>query len=207
MLDPRIEVIRKEYDLDKVDFWELPQKKGTWIIKHSALELVAAKAGINFDMPLVLEANGLEGVAAVCVRGVWKERAVWSIGESSPKNCKNAYPWAIAEKRAVDRVILKLIGIHGVAYSEDEADDFKPPPANATKPPKEQFQDGDGQLANTVANIKLQLSNCTSMEEIQQVSELRGDEIARIRKHDLKAFNELRLFKEQRILAIIEENK
>ena len=31
----------------------------------------------------------------------------------------------MAEKRAKDRVILKLAGIHGDAYSEEEADDFK----------------------------------------------------------------------------------
>ncbi len=30
-----------------------------------------------------------------------------------------------AEKRAKDRVILKLLNIHGVLYSEEEADDFK----------------------------------------------------------------------------------
>ena len=31
----------------------------------------------------------------------------------------------MAEKRAKDRVILKLIGVAGFVYSEDEADDFK----------------------------------------------------------------------------------
>ena len=31
----------------------------------------------------------------------------------------------MAEKRAKDRVILKLVGLHGYAYSEEEADDFK----------------------------------------------------------------------------------
>ena len=31
----------------------------------------------------------------------------------------------MAEKRAKDRVILKLAGIHGDAYSEEESDDFK----------------------------------------------------------------------------------
>src|SRR5690349_15590671 len=114
-LDPRIEIIREKYGLDKADFWELPQKKGTWLVKHAALEIVAAKAGILFDMPQILEANGGEGVAAVCVRGELPTdgRFEWSIGEASPKNSKNSYPWAMAEKRAKDRVILKLIGVHG----------------------------------------------------------------------------------------------
>lgn len=125
MLDPRIELIRKQYDLRQDDFWKLPQGRDVWLVKHAALEVIAAKAGIEFDAPQILEADGGNGVAAICVRGTYKDRSMWSIGEASPKNCKNAYPWAIAEKRAVDRVVLKLVGIHGLVYSEDEADDFK----------------------------------------------------------------------------------
>lgn len=137
-LDPRIEVIRETYGLDQSDFWELPQKKGTWLVKHAALELVAAKAGIVFEPPMILEANGAEKVAAVCVTGHLGDRAVWSIGEASPANSKNAYPWAMAEKRSIDRVILKLIGIHGLVYSEDEMADTEPrhaaPAADADEP-------------------------------------------------------------------------
>jgi len=122
-LDPRIEKLRVEYGLERSDFWELPQKKGTWLVKHSALETVAAKAGISFDMPEILEAKSGEGLAAICVRGFLGERSVWSIGEASPKNCRNSYPWAMAEKRALDRVILKLAGLHGLVYSD--VDDFE----------------------------------------------------------------------------------
>lgn len=121
-LDPRIETIREKYGLEKSDFWELPQKKGTWLAKHAALEVAAVKAGIRFDMPQILEAKSGEGVAAVCVQGQMGDQFAWSIGEASPKNSKNAYPWAMAEKRAKDRVILKLIGIHGLVYSEEEVD-------------------------------------------------------------------------------------
>lgn len=124
-LDPRIETVRVKYGLQTDDFWELPQKKGTWIAKHAALEVAAAKAGIYFENPVVLEANGPEKCVALCVAGTLDDRRVWSIGEASPNNSKNAYPYAMAEKRAVDRVVLKLIGLHGLTYSEDEADDFK----------------------------------------------------------------------------------
>ena len=48
----------------------------------------------------------------------------WSFGEAMGYNLKNNYPFAMAEKRAKDRVILKLAGLHGV-YSEEEAEDFK----------------------------------------------------------------------------------
>ncbi len=119
-LDPRIEAVRDQYGLEASDFWELPQKKGTWVAKHSALEVAAAKAGIMFDNPIIIEANSEAGIAVLSVAGLMNDRREWATGEASPKNNRNAYPWAMAEKRAKDRVILKLIGIHGLVYSEDE---------------------------------------------------------------------------------------
>jgi hypothetical protein len=126
-LDPRIEAVREKYELRRDDFWELPQKKGAWLVKHAALEVVAVKAGIIFDNPVIIEADGANGIAALSVAGMIGERREWATGEASPKNNKNAYPWAMAEKRAKDRVTLKLCGIHGLVYSEDEGDDFKAP--------------------------------------------------------------------------------
>jgi hypothetical protein len=41
---------------------------------------------------------------------------------------------AMAEKRAKDRVTLKLLHAHGALYSEDEADDFKRPNPHTTTP-------------------------------------------------------------------------
>jgi len=167
-LDPRIEAIREKYGLARDDFWELPQKKGKWLVKHSALEIVAAKAGITFDPPQILEADGGNGVAAVCVTGQLGERRIWSIGEASPKNSKNAYPWAMSEKRALDRVILKLVGIHGLVYSEDEADDFKhhAPAAQShhDEPPEE--------MSNTAAKVHWkaisdELFACTTLKQLQ----------------------------------------
>lgn len=131
-LDPRIEAIRAKFDLAASDFWELPQKKGTWVAKHAALEIVAVKANIVWSMPQILEAHGADGVAAMVVAGTMGDRTEWATGEASPKNNKNAYPWAMAEKRAKDRVVLKLSGIAGLVYSEDEADDFKQPEARTT---------------------------------------------------------------------------
>ena len=56
--------------------------------------------------------RGKNGVWAVQVMG-WKrlqpEHKIWTTGESSPDNCKTDYPVAIAEKRAKDRLILKLV--------------------------------------------------------------------------------------------------
>ena len=126
-LDPRIEKLRVEYGLERTDFWELPQKKGTWLVKHSALETVAAKANITFDMPEIIEARSADKIAVIVTRGFRDQRSEWSFGEASPLNNKNSYPFAMAEKRAKDRVILKLAGLHGLVYSEDEIADEAPP--------------------------------------------------------------------------------
>lgn len=106
--------------------WDLTRNGKTvaWLATHKFLERVAGKAGITFNIPTVL--NCVPDEVAVCVEGVDKNgNKSWSIGEASSKNNKNEYRWAMAEKRAKDRVILKLLGIAGYMYSEEEADEFK----------------------------------------------------------------------------------
>ena len=49
-----------------------------------------------------------------------------SYGEASSKNTKQAYPVAMAEKRALSRVILKITGFYKYGVmGQDESDDFK----------------------------------------------------------------------------------
>ena len=54
-----------------------------------------------------------------------EEQGIYEVGEVNEKNCKNAYPYAMALKRCMDRVILKnsKIAYWGV-YSDSEADEF-----------------------------------------------------------------------------------
>lgn len=125
-LDPRIEAVRQKYELAHEDFWKIPQN-GQWVCKHAALEIVATKANVIWEQPQIIQADTGNGIAVMVAVGRMGERTEWATGEASPKNNKNSYPWAMAEKRAKDRVVLKLVGIHGLVYSEDEADDFKEP--------------------------------------------------------------------------------
>ena len=98
---------------------------GTPVILHKALERVAAHKGITFDTPVVVESEiSQKNVALYCV-GHLGEKSEWSFGEAAPYNNKIPYPYAMAEKRAKDRVILKLVGLHGYVYSEDESDKFQ----------------------------------------------------------------------------------
>ena len=101
--------------------WQVRQ--GTYAIKHKALERIATELGITFDEPKPLEVG--PDFVAVCVTGHLGDVSEWSIGEASSATSHNKYFCAMAEKRAKDRVILKLIGIHGDTYSEEEADSFK----------------------------------------------------------------------------------
>jgi hypothetical protein len=111
--------------------------QGSHVVKHKALERLAAALRIQFDMPQILRAERDEAV--VLVRGTIGEISEWSIGEALVNanyrvTGKMApYVYAMAEKRAKDRVIIKLAGLHGV-YSEDEADDFKQQPQQQESP-------------------------------------------------------------------------
>ena len=127
-LPDSIRQIGEKFGLKSADMWDC---HGTWVAYHRALERIAAEQKISFQPPTVLEAEGPR--VAICVFGSLGDQTEWSIGEAAPGNNKNAYPWAMAEKRAKDRVILKLLGLHGLVYSEEEADDFKPGKPEAPK--------------------------------------------------------------------------
>lgn len=75
-----------------------------------------------------------------------EEQGIYEVGEVSAKNCSNAYPYAMALKRCMDRVILKAskLAYSGI-YSDSEAEEFKEPerpeksePKNAAKPESEE---------------------------------------------------------------------
>ena len=57
------------------------------------------------------------------------EQGIYEVGEVSDKNCTNAYPYAMALKRCMDRVILKSskLAYSGI-YSDSEAEEFKNDP-------------------------------------------------------------------------------
>lgn len=126
-------------------------RSATWkvqsatVIYHRAIERIAAKAGIKFDPPQILRAERDEAV--ILVTGRLGDMTVWSIGEAMVNvnyrvsGKQAAYVWAMAEKRAVDRVVLKLIGLHGIVYSENEADEFKR--GRGSSPASEEMEYGD----------------------------------------------------------------
>ena len=105
--------------------WEVRPNTGVFAVTHKALERVAAHKKITFEPPVMIEASAESKTVVMLVTGRMGDQVEWSIGEATPYNNKNGYPFAMAEKRAKDRVILKLINVAGDVYSEEEADDFK----------------------------------------------------------------------------------
>ncbi len=125
--DEKIREVLARYDVPyQGNVWQV---QGTPVIKHSALELVASRAKVRFAAPTILRAERDEAV--MLVTGTLGDVTEWSIGEClvnvnyKVSGKQAAYPYAMSEKRAKDRVILKLVSLHGLAYSEEEADEFK----------------------------------------------------------------------------------
>jgi hypothetical protein len=121
---PEILEFQKCYGITEAEMWEV--RPGAWAVKHSAIESIVAEQGIKFDRPSVIEVNTAEKIMVICVFGTLGERTEWSFGEASPANCKIAYPASIAEKRAKDRVAIKLLNASGHAiYSDEEGEELQ----------------------------------------------------------------------------------
>jgi hypothetical protein len=115
------------------EVWKIPQGNA-FAVKHKALERIAAEQNIKYDHPTVVQSDLANKTVAIVVFASMGDRHEWATGEAAPYNNKNGYPLAMAEKRAKDRVVLKLLQAHGALYSEDEADDFKRPNPHVTRP-------------------------------------------------------------------------
>lgn len=143
--DAQIKEILAKYEEDfQTSVWRV---QGQAVIYHKTLERIAARAKIFFELPTILRSERDEAV--ILVHGHIGGRAEWSIGEAlvgvnyRVSGKQAAYVWAMAEKRARDRVILKIIGLHGLLYSEDESDDFKAGrPENDNPPTKTEVMEG-----------------------------------------------------------------
>ncbi len=120
-----IKELAEKYKLSKDDFWELKRgNKSIWIITHDACEKIAAKENIQFGAPTIYrDSNKDVAIVGDAKRG---NKIIWSTGEASPNNCKAPYPFAMAEKRLKDRLVLKLINAYEYGiYSNSESDNFK----------------------------------------------------------------------------------
>jgi hypothetical protein len=185
-LPKEISDFMEKWDIRSDELWQV--HGSTHVIKHKALERAAAKAGIIWDRPAIIEQSAERNIAVICVFGKLGERTEWSIGEASPSNYRvtgkmAAYPYAMAEKRGKDRCILKLLNAHGDIYSDEEADDFKRPrqsmpdgfdeaeqiPAEHTIPRVDGIQVLTVDAQRPIfSELERELLNCSSVEELKR---------------------------------------
>ena len=98
------------------------------IITRGGIEKIQAKHDIRITYELIHHSpeKGEIVMKAHAYRNAAPDNVIETFGEVNPKNNKNSYPWAMAEKRCLSRSVLKLAGLyaHGV-FGEDEAEAFK----------------------------------------------------------------------------------
>jgi len=113
----------EKYDLHKDDIFT---HNHFVIIKRTGIEKIQAKMGIQLHYEEIVATidNVVLKATATYLRDNGKHRIATEVvtyGEASPKNCKNAYFWATAEKRALSRAVLKCVGLYKLGiYGEDE---------------------------------------------------------------------------------------
>lgn len=130
-----VEIIKSgTYGLTEADFWILMNetKSGKMgytglIISHNGCLKINDKLApeMKFDPECVtINENGYNGSLVFFYCN--KTQGIFETGEVSAKNCSNDYPYAMAEKRLFDRVVLKnsKLAYAGI-YGEDEADEFR----------------------------------------------------------------------------------
>jgi len=129
-----IEVIEKFEAVTAEDFWILMNETRNGkmaytglIISHNAcLKINEALEDKDKFRPecMSLDKDGYGD--SLVFSYICPEQGIYEVGEVSKNNCKNAYPYAMALKRCMDRVILKSskIAFDGI-YSDSEADEFK----------------------------------------------------------------------------------
>ena len=152
--------------------------QGTAVIYHKTLERIAAQAGIRFDPPTLVRAERDEAVILVTGRlpgaKPGTERVEWSIGEAlvnvnyRVSGKQAGYVYAMAEKRAKDRVILKLLELHGLVYSEEEADEFRQGHPAAIQAIDEDFDNPDpfDEVTEAEADLKRPIDEMTSIDAV-----------------------------------------
>ena len=97
------------------------------IITRSGIEKIQAKQRLQIVYETVKMDRDFVVIKAICTRRkdhmgrTVNGLSVETYGEAGPENCKNAYYVATAEKRALSRAVLKMVGLYQEnVFGEDE---------------------------------------------------------------------------------------
>lgn len=142
----RLNELYKKYGLTQDDYFKSPQ--GWTIITRSGIDKIQSEANIKITYDTITVSPKFVVIKA---KGVYGDNKIETYGEADREsNCRQTYPVAMAEKRAMSRVVLKLAGFYELgAFGEDESDDFKRP----KKYPKK-LVEGTNEYEGIVAQLK-----------------------------------------------------
>ena len=125
------ELVKKNHlNIDEDIFRKAIRGKEMAFIKRSGIEKIQFTNDIRVRYEVIAMQPDYVVVKAIATKYETNtdDMVVESFGEATPENTNQKPPYysAMAEKRALARVVLKICGAyrHGV-YGEDEADDFK----------------------------------------------------------------------------------
>lgn len=125
MQKEKLKLLYEKYGLEASMFFK---HQHYTIVTRAGIEKIQQAENIRITYEIV-EGNTQEGIVTLHARGYRAEEpdyVVETFGEVNPKNNRNAYPWAMAEKRALSRIVLKLSGLYSEGvFGEDETDSFK----------------------------------------------------------------------------------
>lgn len=128
-----IEVMKSYPGVTEADFWILMNETKTGKMMYSGL-IISHNACLKINDQLEPKMKFKPSCMTCDDKGYNNsltftycndEQGIYEVGEVSASNCKNAYPYAMALKRCMDRVILKSskIAFDGI-MSDSEADEF-----------------------------------------------------------------------------------
>jgi hypothetical protein len=158
--------------------WEF--KPGKWIIKHLEVEGLAQHYNIETNIDLV-HCNLDKDIAVVKAVALYKTKKFITLGEASPKNNDFEYPVAVAEKRAVDRAILKALGIHGNVYSSEEIQDEK-----------QNNNENTGIKLDHADIIEQRIKTCTHQANLEQLKSQNKKFLTELKTQNLPRFEKLK---------------
>ena len=121
----RLKSLWNKYQLLEEDGFKLPRGgKVIPIITRTGIDKIQATEKIKIQFSEIEYQPGIS--AAVKATATLGDNYVESYGEANNKNNRNPYPLAMAVRRAMSRVVLKLTGFYELGvFGEDESDTFK----------------------------------------------------------------------------------
>ena len=152
---------------------------GSYIIRHYEVENLAREFGVITNIELV-NCDLTKSCAVVKAQASFEGKTHESLGEVSPLNNDFVYPVAVAEKRAVDRAILKALGLHGKYYSDVEM------------PPEKKTENQGIKLDHTDIILD-RIKNCSHQANLDQLKRENKDFLEKLFKEDKSKLEKIKL--------------